>query len=239
MTGSLEKNRKMAEALIKTFDPLFRHRWEIYDGILKCLTGPEARWLDAGCGSNIAIEEFPCALNVGVDIYRHPEVLHNPPNHFVESTLESFPFRDETFTLVTLNMVVEHILNPETVFSEIYRILRPGGHVLIHTTNIHSPLIFLGKLFPDSMRKRFFTEVLGARERDVFKVYHKINTPCAFRKIVGFEIEEVHAVQDLNWSCRPLFLCLLTYHLFTRLSGLWRLRTNLIVLLRKKHGERA
>ena len=112
--------------------------------------------------------------------------------------------------------------------------LCPDGHVLIHTTNIHSPLILFGKLLPGLLRNRLFTGILGANERDVFRTFHKVNTLGAFRRIKDFKIEEVYAVQDLNWTNRFVFLCLLVYHMFTKLPGLWRLRTNLIVLLRKK-----
>lgn len=229
-----EKKRKRAEALILKLDPSFKQRWEIYDGILKRLTGPETRWLDGGCGINIAIEEFPSKLNVGLDVYRHPEVLHSPPNHFVMGALERLPFQDEAFTLVTLNTVVEHIMNPAIVFGEINHVLKPGGHLLVHTTNIHSPLILLGRLFPQSLRNRLFTGILGARESDVFKAYHKLNSPDAFNRIKNFEVEEIHAVQDLNWTSRAFFISLLAYHMISKLPGLKGLRTNLIVLLRKK-----
>ena len=228
-----KNNRKPAESVIRRIDPAFRQRWEVYDSILERLTGPEVCWLDAGCGSNLAIEEFPCAINVGIDRYRHPEVLHNAPNHFVMGTLDKLPFRDSVLSLITLNTVVEHIPNPSVVFSEIFRVLRPGGHVLIHTTNIHSPLIFLGKLIPRFMRNHLFTSILGANQQDMFKVYHKINTLNAFKKVKGFDLEEFHAVQDLNWTNLAVFFCLLVYQLFTKLPGLWRLRTNMIVLLRK------
>ena len=123
MKRSEEKNRKFAGTLIHKLDPSFKQRWELYDSILKRMIGPAARWLDAGCESNIAIEEFPCALNVGMDVYRHPEVLHSPPNHFLLGALDCLPFRDEGFTLVTLYTVVEHLINPETVFGEICRAL--------------------------------------------------------------------------------------------------------------------
>lgn len=226
--------RQQAEALIRRFDPSFRQRWEIYDNLLEHLTGADTRWLDAGCGINYAIEEFPSALKVGIDIQRHPHVLSSPPNIFIQGELEHLPFREEAFTLVTLNTVVEHIPHPDTVFAEIHHILAPSGHVLIHTTNLHSPLILFGKLLPDSIRTRLFTGVLGAHEKDIFRTYHKLNTPGAFRRINGFEVMDIQAVQDLNWTNRFVFLCLLLYHLFTRLPGLWRLRTNLIVLLRKK-----
>ncbi len=226
-------NRAFAESLIHRLDPSYRQRWEIYDGILKRLIGPETRWFDGGCGRNVAVAEFPCALNLGMDVYRHPELNPEPETRFVIGDLERIPFRDGSFTLATLNTVAEHFRNPEAVFREIRRILQPGGRLLIHTTNIRSPLVSSGTLLPQSLRVGLFTRTLGAREDDVFPAYHRVNSAKALRGIEGFEVEEFHAVQDLNWTRRPVFLGLLAYHLLTRLPGLWRLRTNFVALLRK------
>jgi hypothetical protein len=74
----------------------------------------------------------------------------------------------------------------------------------------------------------------GARDHDVFETYHRLNTHRQLINVEGFETVEFHAVQDLNWSNRLVFLGLLAFHLVTRLPGLWRLRTNFVVLLRKK-----
>lgn len=234
MSADAEKKRRWAESVIRMLDPSFRQRWDIYDGVLKRLTGPDARWLDAGCGKNIAVEEFPCALNVGLDRYRHPEVLSKTPVHFVMGDLESLPFRDGAFTLVSLNTVAEHIADPEGVFAEIHRVLTPGGHVLIHTTNVLSPPVLFGRFLPEPVRMRIFRGFLGANEQDVFPAYHMLNTTGAFRRIQGFEVEEIHTVQDLNWTNRVVFLGLLAYHMVTKLPGLRRFRTNIIALLRKE-----
>ncbi|MHB9030561.1 MAG: class I SAM-dependent methyltransferase [Candidatus Latescibacterota bacterium] len=232
-TPSSDPNRAFAEKLIRRLDPSYCQRWEIYDGILKRLAGPDARWLDGGCGRNVAVAEFPCALNVGIDVYPHPELCRDPGVLFVLGDLARLPFRDGAFTMVSLNTVAEHFRDPETVFREIRRVLQPGGRLLIHTTNIRSPLILLGKLLPQSLRVRLFTRALGAQEDDVFPAYHRSNTVQALQNIEEFQVEEFHAVQDLNWTRRSLFLGLLLYHLLTRFPGLWRLRTNFVALLRK------
>jgi SAM-dependent methyltransferase len=205
----------------------------VYDGILARLTGPHARWLDGGCGRNDAIEEFPCGLTAGIDVYRHPEALHTSPNHLVLGDMSLLPFREGTFTLVSLNTVVEHFEHPSASLAEIRRVLAPGGHLLIHTTNTLSPLIMLGRLLPEPVRLAFMKRGFGAKDRDVFRAFHRLNTETAFRRIDGFEVVECHAIQDLNWSNRGVFLCLLAVHLLTRLPGLRKLRTNLVVLLRK------
>ena len=234
MADTHHNNRTQAEKLIRTLDPDYRQRWEVYDGILKRLTGPGARWLDGGCGRNEAIEEFPCDITVGLDVYRHPEALSAPPTHLVLGSMDDLPFRDGAFSLVTLNTVAEHFEHPEAVLREIHRILEPGGHVLLHTTNRRSPLIAIGNLFPESIRFKLMHKGFGAHEPDVFRAYHRLNTVDAITDIDGFEPVEFHAIQDLNWSNRLVFYGLLTYHMLSRLPGLWRLRTNFIALLRKR-----
>jgi SAM-dependent methyltransferase len=230
---SRERDSAREYGLVRRFDPGYRYRWEIVDGIVKRLTGPEARWLDGGCGTNLAVEEFPCALNAGIDMCRHPALRRTPGVFFVQGALDRLPFRNGSFSLVTLNTVTEHLKEPPRVFAEIRRVLEPGGRLLIHTTNVRSPLVMLGKLIPRRMRMAVFTRLMGASEEDVFRVYHRANTPSALCTIEGFEVEEFHAVQDLNRNNRFLLRFLIAWHLASLLPGMWRLRTNLIVLLRK------
>jgi len=229
----MSHNRNFAESIIRKFDSSYSQRWDIYDSILGRLTGKTAKWLDAGAGKNEAIGEFPCLFKTGMDIYRHPELIHDNENLFLEGSLENIPFNNGVFTLVSLNTVVEHIENPEKVFKEISRVLVTGGHVLIHTTNKYSPLVFAGKLIPEKIRLLFFKKVFGAKEHDVFKTFHRVNSYDEIKRIAGFEIEEMYFIQDLNWTNRPVFLVLFIFHLLTKIPGLYKMRTNIVVLLKK------
>jgi SAM-dependent methyltransferase len=222
------------ESCIRKYDPSYLFRWEIYDSILKRLVTPKIRWLDAGCGMNLALQEFPCRLNVGMDIYRHPTLAQHPRVFFVAGHLAKIPFGDESFDLVSLNAVVEHLDNPLQVFRGIHRVLAPGGHLLIQTTNILSPLIILGKALPHGLRRRLFTHAFGALEEDVFKTFHRANIASILKNIPGFDMVEFHAVQDINRHSRIISLGFFLYHLFSKLPGLWRIRSNFVVLLRKK-----
>jgi SAM-dependent methyltransferase len=237
MGDSSERRREWAFRLIRRLDPGYRHRWEIVDGIVAGLTGPDSRWLDGGCGTNLAVEEFPSALNVGIDIHRHPSLRRIPGAWFAQGGLDRMPFRDGTFTLVTLNTVAEHLADPAATFREIRRVLVPGGHVLVHTTNIGSPLILFGKIIPHSLRRAVFTRVFGAADDDIFPAVHRVNTARALSRMEGFEVGELHRIQDLNRSGRAIFLFFLCWHMLSRLPGLAWLRTNIVVLLRKTGGE--
>lgn len=233
MNSQHRNNRQFAEAWIQRLDPSYRQRWDVYDGILKRLTGPDVRWLDCGCGINEAVTEFPCSLNVGIDRYRHPGLITSSKAHFVMADIDSLPFDDGLFDLVTLNTVVEHLAEPERSISEIYRVLRPGGHMLIHTTNCKSPLIMMGNLFPQSFRVKLMNAAFGGHEPDIFPTFHRLNTANLIASLPGFTIEELFLIQDLNWSRRFVFAGLMTYHLLSKYTGLHDLRTNIVALLRK------
>jgi methionine biosynthesis protein MetW len=49
---------------------------------------------------------------------------------------DGLPYRDRSVNLVTCLDVVEHVLNPRRLVTEIARILRPGGHCILATPNI-------------------------------------------------------------------------------------------------------
>ena len=85
----------------------------------------------------------------------------------------------------------------------------------------------------DALAVVLITGLLGAREEDVFPAHHRINTAARLTSVDGFAVEELHHVQDINRTNTVVFSCLLAYHLLTRLPGLARFRSNLIVLLRK------
>lgn len=51
---------------------------------------------------------------------------------------EKFPFRDNSFDVIITNQLVEHLLNPDNLFEEIYRTLKPNGYCVIATPNLCS-----------------------------------------------------------------------------------------------------
>ncbi|MDI6820376.1 MAG: class I SAM-dependent methyltransferase [Candidatus Hodarchaeaceae archaeon] len=57
-----------------------------------------------------------------------------------------FPHEDDSFDVVVSNQVLEHLWNTDGFFSEIRRILDPGGYAVISTANLSSfhNLAFMG-----------------------------------------------------------------------------------------------
>lgn len=73
-------------------------------------------------------------LEIGSGIQRTDARLINLdissfPNVDVVGVGERLPFLDNTFSVIVSQAVLEHVPKPDTVVSEIYRVLKPGGYL--------------------------------------------------------------------------------------------------------------
>jgi arsenite methyltransferase len=59
---------------------------------------------------------------------------------FLEGEVERLPFADASFDVVISNGVIDLIPDKDAVYSEIHRVLRPGGRVQIADVTIQNPV---------------------------------------------------------------------------------------------------
>ena len=137
----------------------------------ECLKYCQGKILDIGCGGNNLVRRY--GNGVGVDIYPWPGVD-------IVCDTTNLPFGDSEFDRVFLIACLNHILEKEKVLQEAYRVLKPGGMVII--TMIGPKIGFLihkfGKIFrwdrDQTERGMKKGESYGMTEKEVDELLEKV-----------------------------------------------------------------
>ena len=160
--------------------------------------------LDAGCGRTTRLRDYRDRIVrlVGVDADEEAGRANPYLDEFLPADLdELLPFDDDSFDLVYANFVVEHLARPERAFSEWRRVLRPGGTLVLLTSNRASPLMAAADRLPERARLLIKRRGAGAVERDVYPTRYLANTPRrldAATRGAGFEPVAVEFVGTLH-----------------------------------------
>jgi SAM-dependent methyltransferase len=114
--------------------------------------GPGRRILDLACGPGPACREAVDrgAEAVGVDIAEAMVAVAGravPEAEFRRSPAESLPFGDESFDAVVCGFGLPHFADPEAVFAEVHRVLRPKGSLAFTTWCVPDKVPFFGVVF--------------------------------------------------------------------------------------------
>lgn len=88
----------------------------------------EARVLDIGSGGSSYERYFPNRLTVDIDPARKPEVI---------ADAHQLPFDDACFERVLCTEVLEHLTDPARAIAEMYRVLAPGGMLILSTRFVY------------------------------------------------------------------------------------------------------
>ncbi len=125
---------------------LRRHSSRLLSTLSLVKSLPITSILDVGSGGGFFLLLVPQEWSkVAVDSPLNAELVSKRGIHSSGLDLEeeAFPFEDNTFDLVTLLEVIEHIRNKSHVFSEIYRVLRQNGLLVVTTPDARNPFWWL------------------------------------------------------------------------------------------------
>jgi len=231
---SQEGNRVWASQVIRRFDPDFRFIWEHYHAEILAILNPKMVWLDIGSGKNSQISEFgvKARFAAGLDLESPAQKIDSP---FVAGALPSLPFKTESADLLTLHFVVEHLQNISAHFTEIFRVLKPGGKLILVTTNTWSPYILAARCFPFFLKNFLIRSIYRVDAEDVFPTFHAFNTPEKFKESGLYSphrLIKLLFLQDVNYERKWLFWLFFAGHLLTR-RKMGFLRTNLLGVFEK------
>lgn len=150
--------------------------------------------LDAGCADANFLKQFKDYSNkvYGVDInpnYLEKAKKNCPDANFQLANLEKLTFQSNFFDLVFCNEVIEHTKNDYKAVSELWRVLKPGGYLVISVPNRwsfwegHRATVlghdlkikfFLGFL-PRHIRDKMCRESRTYSKRDFFNLFNKFS----------------------------------------------------------------
>ena len=174
--------------------PHLRWNQEIWGETIRQYLAHSVRWLDAGCGWRLLGKDLDPLENdlvsrarsvVGVDLDFPHLRKHVNISRRICASLESLPFSNASFDLVTCNMVVEHLPDPFPTFQELSRVLAPGGTLLVHTPNTRNYLILANilakKLLPRSVILKLTRD--NRQADDIYLTYYRANNASALRNL--------------------------------------------------------
>lgn len=164
------------------------------------------RWLDAGCGrrslprwrddGRAALQQSG-ARPFGCDADRLALHEREDPGPVCVARLQSLPFRDGSFDVVTSNMVFEHLDDPERSVAELARVTSPGGRILIHTVNGRHYLAWIARMTSHRFHEWIVSRLEGRLAKDVYPTRYRANSVArldalfarhGFRRVAGGEI---------------------------------------------------
>ncbi|TWU53025.1 putative S-adenosylmethionine-dependent methyltransferase [Candidatus Brocadiaceae bacterium B188] len=110
-------------------NPFYFARKGLYENISILSNYIKGDTLDVGCGQKPYEKLFNSSRYIGLELDTIENRKNKRADYFYDGT--TFPFQDSEFDSVIANEVFEHVFSPSDFLSEIYRVLKPGGILLI------------------------------------------------------------------------------------------------------------
>jgi ubiquinone/menaquinone biosynthesis C-methylase UbiE len=173
---------------------------ELYLEAIRKQIQPNHRVLDAGCGRYLKFCKAlaPVAGDVvGVDLENDLETRNDRSPFGVRGDLDHLPFPSDHFDLVISRSVIEHLSDPPQVFREFFRVLRPGGRVVLITPNKYDYVSIAACLTPYRFHQKLVSKIFGVREDDVFPTFYRANTRTSIDRALrgaGFAVRELDTI---------------------------------------------
>jgi SAM-dependent methyltransferase len=180
-------------------NPFYFARKGLHQHIVALAPSVHGRLLDVGCGSKPYQKYFEASEYIGLDMQgrnKHADRSYDG---------KTFPFSDGEFDAVLTSEVLEHVFNPDEFLSEINRVLRDGGVLLLTV-----PFVW------DEHEQPF-----DYARYSSFGLRHLLESH-------GFEIIEHRKTMD---DIRVIFQLVNAYIYKKTVTGSWRMNLLLTVIL--------
>jgi SAM-dependent methyltransferase len=187
------------EELDRRYYPDYVDEHARFDALIRRYLRPGASVLDAGAGRGVMYPyDYRRVVGRMAGADTDPAVLENTNlTDAAVADLSHLPYEDGTFDLVFSKYVFEHLDRPQDVMRELRRVMKPGGHLLIHTPNRWHYVAMLATLTPTRFHS-WFNAKRGRVSADTFPTRYRANDRRSFERLgsrTGFRVIEVSLLE--------------------------------------------
>lgn len=231
----------LAHRLQKRFYSHLQHPYRIFEQRVDSLITPQTVLMDAGCGRTVPVLRKylgKAGRLIGIELVPFTDVPPGIEAH--NADLGNLPLPPGSVDLIISRSVFEHLTDPETVYREFARVLRPGGRIIFLTANMWDYGTLVARMVPNRFHAAIVKRVEGRAEEDTFPTAYRTNTHSAVTRLArgsGLQLEQFEYLSQYpNYLLfnAPLFFLGMCYEkLIAKVSALRFLRGWIMVTLRK------
>jgi len=188
------------------------------------------RVLDVGCGNGYVLSRYARAgaettgidlTAAAVELCRKRFAFMGLPGEFRQANAEALPFPDDTFDCVTSMGVLHHTPDTRAAVAEVFRVLKPGGRLIVMFYHRNSALYRVGfplqRLLTGKSTQQLVNEVDGFGN-PLGDVYTDAELRGLLHQFTGLEL---FAGLLEPWMVLPRFSRLLPTALLKRYERRW------------------
>ena len=176
------------------------HPYRIFERHVESLIGPQTRVLvDAGCGRTAPVlRKYLGKVErlIGVELVDFTNVPAGIEVH--NADLAHLPLPDASVDLIISRSVFEHLTDPEAVYVELARVLRPGGRIVFLTANFWDYGTQVARLVPNRFHAKVVSTVEGRPEEDTFPTAYKTNTRSDIERLARLARLDLERIDYLS-----------------------------------------
>lgn len=175
------------------------HPYRHFDRKVASLLTIDSVLLDAGCGRAVPVLRTyigQAKRLIGVEMVDFTDVPDGIETY--NADLANLPLDSNSVDLIMSRSVFEHLQDPDSVYREFGRVLKPGGSVVFLTANMWDYGTLVARMVPNRFHAKIIRKVEGRAEEDTFPTAYKTNTRMDVDRLAAAAGLKVSAFTYLN-----------------------------------------
>jgi len=243
----LETKKTLSERLKERWFDDADHPYCHFEREIERQLEPQHVLLEVGCGRRAElVRRFAgrAADLVGLDLVAPDQDvaagLAGGTVRLVRGDVAATGLPDASVDLMISRALMEHVREPQPVFDEVRRVLKPGGKYVFLAPNLCDYGALLAKLVPNRLHPTIVRWTEGRDARDTFPAWFRCNTRRALRRLCARSGLELASLRYLGqypayFLFNPLLFTLASAYekLISRFEALGFLRGWILVVIKK------